>query len=184
MELAHMLFKDETKFIKMIQQGDEEAWRHLIGHYSGVVKAATFRYDLSSEDREDILQDVFFRLIKSISNYNLNKSLLTTFLGTITKRVCIDRFRKHHIKVKEVPILGELSASSSGEDNGKSQMIESLRAAIKKLPRKQRLVIYLFYFNKCSYERIAEIMNTDFDWVKNTLHRTKKNLELLFKNNF
>lgn len=173
--------EDVLTIICSAQQGNEKAWSNLVSRYSKVVWSATYDYGFPDTNREDIVQDVFIKLIKSIKSYDPTKANFSTFITTITKRTCIDKLRKDKAKPDVVPLPpGELAMfpSPSQEDPTYSQeMIDSLNDILEeKLTTEQRRVIELFYFKRCSYKQIAEIMNRDDQWVKNTLHRTREYL--------
>ncbi len=171
--------KDDLDLILSAQKGEEEAWGKLVTRYSKLVWSATSNYYFSFEDREDIVQEVFLRLVKSIRSYDPDKSSFSTFLTTITKRVCIDKLRKDKIRPDELLPFEELEkfpVSKEVKNNTNDdieKMIEKLRKKMKELPTEKRLVISLFYFKGHSYKEIADIMHRDLDWVKNTLHRTR-----------
>jgi RNA polymerase sigma-70 factor (ECF subfamily) len=166
--------KDEDDIIRHAQQGDEQAWSSLVSRYSKLVWSATSRYFFSQEDREDIVQEVFLRLVKGIDRYDPDKSSFSTFLTTITNRVCIDKLRQIKGRPEVLLTPEELALFSSSEkkeqSDDKQDMIDSL---LKELPIEKKLVIYLFYLKECSYKQIAEIMNINIDQVKNILHRTR-----------
>lgn len=88
-----MSFKDELNLIKAAQKGDDEGWCHIVKNYSKVVWSATNGYGFSIEDREDISQEVFTKLVGSINSYDHNKAGFSTYITIITKRLCIDRIR-------------------------------------------------------------------------------------------
>mgnify|MGYP001588630575 CR=1 FL=1 len=180
--------EENMAIIADAQRGDEGAWRNLIKQYSRLVWSATLQYHFSEEEREDIVQEVFCKLVQSIKKYNPDKAQFSTYITVITKRTCIDRLRGI-MRNREDPIPPEELAefTSPGTEDPidkihKQQNIDSLRKAIAdKLTVEQRLVIRLFYFKGCPYSQIARIMNEDEDWVKNTLHRSKLYLKEIFK---
>jgi len=180
--------EDELNIIKSAQKGDEDAWNILVKRYSKVVWSATSRFTFSFEEREDIVQEVFLKLIHNLSNYNPDKAGFSTFITIITKRTSIDKIRKI-VRHREDPIspedLEKLSLPSTKDPSSEEveEMIDSLEKTInEKLTTEQRLAIELCYFKKCTYSQIARIMNINEHKVKNILCRTKKDLKKMLVN--
>ena len=173
--------KDLLDVITSAQKGDEKAWCDLVSTYSKVIWSATYNYGFSNDIREEIVQDVFVKLVNSIKSYNSNKAAFSTFITVITKRTCIDRLRMSG-RNKEIPFTPEELAIFPSQPPEESiyeqEIIDSLHNALnKQLTSDQKLLITLFYYKKYPYKKITEIMNRNEHWVKNTLHRTKAYLK-------
>ncbi len=106
---------DEDDIIISAKEGDEQAWSSLVSTYSKLVCHVTSKYCFSPEDREDIIQEVFLKLVKGIDVYNPDKASFSTFLTTITNRVCIDKLRKTKVRPEVLLTPEELSMFSSSE---------------------------------------------------------------------
>lgn len=180
--------KEDLDFIMSAQKGAEGAWSALVTRYSKRIWYATYGYGFSDADREDIVQEVFSKLIKSIKSYDPNKASFSTFITTITKRKCIDKIRKPPIEEPFEPEkLAKIPSTEKedGDDEDIQNKVKILRQVMdKELTSEQKLVITLFYYEKCSYEQIAEIMNRNEHWVKNTLHRTRTYLRSVLTEHF
>jgi RNA polymerase sigma-70 factor (ECF subfamily) len=177
------LTNEELKLIRAAQSGDEEAWCGLVTRYSRVIWSATGGYNLSFEDREDIVQEVFVRLIHHINSYNPDKAGFTTYITTITKRICIDKLRKRKVHPEVLLPPEELKVRSylnNHNTNDLQSKIDILCQALEKLESDQRLVIELFYIQGFSYNQISKVMSRDYNWVKNTLHRAREYLRKFF----
>lgn len=170
--------KNELDIIKSAQNKNEEAWYSLISKYSKTVWFAISKYNFKSEEREDVFQEVFLRLVKSLNSYKTDISKFSTFITTITNRTCIDKLRKdkkrHEVSLNhgDLEIL-PLIENGKNCDELNMDLFRTLSNALKELPPNGRLVIQLFYVKKYSYRQIAGLLNKDFNWVKNTLHRTR-----------
>lgn len=186
------LTKDELELIRAVQSGNEEAWHGLVTRYSKVIWSATKNYNLSFGDREDIVQEVFIRLIHHINSYNPDKASFATWITVITKGICIDKLRQKKAcrevllppeELERIPSTNKQNANDNTNDT--QEMIKILRQIIEeKLKPNEKLVIRLFYMEKLSYSQIAEITGQDYNWVKNILHRTRKYLrKVLTKSN-
>ncbi len=163
--------------ISLAKQGNEEAWNALVIQYSKLIWFVSRKYSFSESDREDVVQEVFIRLIQCIGSYDPAISSFSNFLAVIAKRTCIDKLRQDKHRHKELfsdqksPIFTQDATIHSEETNN------LLKNAIDELPADKKLVINLFYFKDLSYVQIARVMNRNEIWVKNSLYRTRKKLK-------
>lgn len=167
--------------IKYAQQGKEEAWRELVVRYTKVIWNATGSFRFSFQEREDIAQDVFTKLLLHIKEYDSKRSSFATYLTVITKRLCIDKLRalQRRPELAFPPeILQELPQYQPDNNPTEEEKREFLNRLLNSIsvPR-ERLVIRMFYLEQLSYEEIADITKQNFDWVKNTLHRFRQRLK-------
>ena len=186
------LTRDELKLIKAAQNGNEEAWCGLVSRYSKVIWSATKSYNLLFEDREDIVQEVFIRLIYHINSYSPDRASFTTWITVITKGICIDKLRQKRTRrevllpPEELERIPSINKQNNNENTNETQeMVNILHQVIeKKLKPHEKLVIRLFYMEELSYSQIAEIMGRNYNWVKNTLHRAREHLRKVSTNKY
>lgn len=176
---------DEKRLIEGAQQGDEKAWSLLVKRYTRVIWGATSGFGFSNADRENIVQEVFIKLIEVIDTYDPAKALFITFLSVITKSKCIDLQRKQKGKIKVIfnsEILKEkINSSDESGINSYQDEVEILNIIMEELNAAQKLVISLHYLKELSYEEISELVNQDKTWVKNQLYNARKRLKKLLR---
>lgn len=104
----------------------------------------------SSEIAEDLLQDSFLKLHKSIMSYNPKQKALP-WLFTIVRNTLIDFYRKK----KELPVenMDLYKSESSGK---KTQEKEELEELLKSLSKEDRRIIENRFFKEKTYEEMAE----------------------------
>ena len=147
------------------------------------------------EDAEDISQEVFLEVFRSISRYKKNASL-STWIYRITVNKSLDHLRrqkrrnifnqvKSFIQVshdgtnvisKEQPTL-----DTRNEDNEKRQILDM---AVNSLPENQKIAFILNKYEEMAYKDIAEIMDLSVSSVESLLHRAKLNLQKKLVNYF
>lgn len=124
---------------------------------------------------EDSIQDLFFRLliknfnIESVKNqrYYLLKSLRRQILKTLELK---------YYQINKVEVNDDCFTEFSPEDyfiqnQSEENLIVRVNKALNQLSDRQREAIYLRYFENLEYEQIAEIMNINYQSVKNNVHR-------------
>ena len=83
----------EEKFINELGQGNREAYSQLIDDYEQKVFATCISFLPNKEDAEDIAQEVFLEVFKSIKKFKGN-SKLSTWIYRITTNKCLEFIRK------------------------------------------------------------------------------------------
>ncbi len=126
---------------------------------------------------EDLVQEIFVRLLKSRHQYRDGHSF-QTWVYRIARNAFIDQTRRRRFEVAtaepmEVPVPP--SVSSNEREN-----LELLRAALARLPEPQREILTLAKFQQLPYEQIAGILDIEVNTVKTRVHRAIRNLRDIY----
>ncbi len=167
----------------------ERSLEDLFGKYSRLVFNVAYRFLQNREDAEDITQDVFLQVYKSLKHFR-GESQISTWLYRITVNLSLNFQRKR--KYREWFSFDRRTGGSSSADDemdiadareeNPATMMERkeaehiLQAAINSLPEQQRVALILFRYEGLSYEEIAEIMKVTVASVESRLHRAKQTL--------
>jgi len=136
---------------------------------------------------EDIAQDVFVTVFKSVLSFN-EKSSISTWIYRITVNKCLDHLRAKN-RQKRQGFFNMLFHSDSGEmaydqpnfehpgiQLERKEKAKYLFEAIETLPENQKTVFVLSYMEELPQKDIAEIMNISVKAVESLLQRAKNNL--------
>ena len=139
---------------------------------------------IDHDDSDDITQEVFIKVHRSIENFRSDAQLFT-WLYRIATNECLSflqkKRRRFFIPIGDV--TGELTAkieSTSPIDGDEIQ--KKLQKAILTLPDKQRLVFNLKYFEEMPYEQMAEVTGTSEGALKASYHIAVKKIEEFLRN--
>lgn len=178
------LFTD-IYYITKIQTGETEHFAHLLERYSQPVFSLINRIVESREDAEELTQDVFMKVFRSLDSFQRNSSF-STWLYRIAYNTAISALRKKKPEwiTLEESIVGD---SDEGEDeygigNVNEEQIHCLEEALQQLPFEERTLILLFYMQEKSIEEIAVIADLSVSNVKTKLHRIRKKLYKIMNN--
>src|SRR5262249_11620834 len=97
---------------------------------------------------DDVVQDVFMKLVSSLSSYDLSRGQFRAFLQLLVHRCVMNVMRRHHASLDSQPGLADAldpSASPDSEVAAEERRIV-LRRAIDMLPEKERQVLLATYF--------------------------------------
>ena len=130
---------------------------------------------------EDLVQDVFFRILKYRRTYN-DRSLFTTWMFQIARNARIDYFNKR--RAETLLVDGHLDAPATSptpslELEGK-QETALLKRALLQLPDDKREVLVLARYEELKYEEIAALLDVEIGTVKVRVHRAVKELREIF----
>lgn len=134
------------------------------------------------EDAEDVLQETFAEVFKSLSNFQ-GKSSLQTWIYRIAVNKTIEFIRKKKAKKRwgllsfsDVEIVDDISMHP-GTRLDKREEAAQLYKAINKLKENQRIAFTLFFIEDFSQKEIAEIMDISLSNVESLVYRAKQFLK-------
>ncbi len=130
---------------------------------------------------EDLVQDVFMRMLKYRSTYQ-GRSKFTLWMYQIARNAHIDflRKKKNTLPLDEQwsePITAEASPAEKLEGG---QEVQLMRQALAQLPLKKREVLILSRYQNLKYKEIAELMDCHIGTVKAHVHRAIKELGKIY----
>ena len=132
--------------------------------YNGKVMGYIRARVRSSADAEDLLSEVFEKILRKIEDFDPSKASLNTWIFTITRNTVIDHFRR----TKPTEELDENLTDSLELDEGllNAETLGELAAALRKLPQQMMDIIVLRYYDGKPLTEIAEMMNLSYGAVK------------------
>ena len=155
--------------------GNEQAFRELFLKYGQMVFRISARILGNEADAEDMVQSVFIRAWQSIGQYD-NKYSMTTWLRTITCRLCYDELRKRSRWTGcDISIIEGNAASGDPErDSIRKEALRELRRVTESLPPKQRIVFILREIEGMNAEEVAEATGLSQLQIKSNLYFARK----------
>ena len=159
--------------IRRCQAGDQEAFVLLFERYKHLVFRTTYLTLGSAAEAEDILQEVFLQVHRSLESYDADRGAFSTWLYRITVNRCLN-WRRGRSHTESLDALDEerlggaaLVCDSYAED-------DTVRRALDGLSRKLRVVVVLRYLWDLSYAEIAEITDVPLGTVKSRLNHATR----------
>ncbi len=173
--------------VRDVLTGDEIAFSQLYERYRQPIYSAAFRIIRNHEDAQDAAQEVAYKLYRSLHQWDVQKSKLSTWIYKMTVNHSIDchRVRRRRMESQwpedgtdqgahfDIPDRSARSALSEIEN--KEQIHEVLQFA-GTLPAQQRQIFIARYFNEHKLEEIAETQRCSLGTVKSSLHRATHTL--------
>jgi RNA polymerase sigma-70 factor (ECF subfamily) len=156
--------------------GSREAFGLLVVRYSRSVRALCLARLGTANDLDDLVQESFLRAYKGLARLK-QQARFGAYLHRIARNICVDWLRRHRrepVPIEDEPV--DLSIPSDGPADVREERLEELRSLVGRLPLALREAVMLFYFEKRSYEQIAEFLDISAAAVNQRLHRARVSL--------
>src|SRR5580700_2622749 len=150
---------------------------------------ALFRYFVSMnrnrELSEDLVQDVFFRMLRYRASYDPNQSF-TAWMYQIARNANVDQAQKRRGEVVGIDDFDDrrpepVSPSAGPEESAsKVQNLALLKQALDRLPSDKREILVLSRFQDMKYEDIAAVLGCEVGTVKVRVYRAIRALEQVY----
>lgn len=184
----------ETEFIEQLKNQTREAYSKLLDDFQQKVFATCISFVPNREDAEDIAQDVFVEVFRSIKKFKGDSSL-STWIYRITTNKCLEFIRKQNT-TKRFAFFQSLAGSDFDIDRTNfftemnhpgvilenKEKSETLFLAINNLPEAQRVAFTLNKVDGKSYREVSAIIEKSLSSVESLLFRAKKNLQKTLEN--
>ena len=179
---------DETQIIPQLRKGNQLAFQELVETFQDKVLNTCLGFVPNQHDAEDLVQEVFIEVYRSISKFR-GDSKLSTWIYRITTTKCLEHLRAKK-RQKRQSFFQSLIGMHENADRIKAydfdhpgvlmenrERTKMLYQAIEKLPENQRVAFTLHKIEGLSYQEITEVMETSLSSVESLMFRAKKNLK-------
>lgn len=175
----------ENTLVSQLQNAStkEAAFRALISQYKERLYWHIRKIVISHDDTDDVLQNTFIKIFKSIDNFK-GESKLYSWMYRIATNEAITflnkKAKQHNVDISDYKqtIVSNLKSDDwfSGDE---IQII--LQKAIASLPQKQQLVFNMKYFDNMKYNEISEVLETSVGALKASYFHAVKKIEQFIK---
>lgn len=170
--------------------GDESAFDGLVEAYSGQVYALVTRFLGRHSGREDLVQEVFLRVIRARDRYE-PRARFTTWLYRIVYNLCVNETQRRgargHVSIErsslgaDQPDAGPLEILDErgvgpAESMERDDVVRQVREAIAALPASQRMALVLAKYHDLPYSEIADVLGSSEKAIKSLIHRARETL--------
>jgi RNA polymerase sigma-70 factor (ECF subfamily) len=147
-----------------------------------------YRFVCNREDAQDVTQEVFFEVYKSIGKFRQEAKLSTwiyqiavtrslNFLQKRKRQECLEHLRNLLRFKAETDLVSASLPTNPEQELAQKEQIRILQQAMDALPNNQKIAFTLSQYDGVSYVEIADIMDTTVSAVEACIHRAKKNLQ-------
>ena len=168
----------------MLNENLESLFENWLIEHKGVVLKVARAYTLTTEDCQDLAQEILLQVWRSLPQFQ-GRASASTWFCRVALNTALDWHRKEHRRQeRQQPILAIEDLSVAGLDSSQQlvqrEVVERLYAAIRQLPKTDAALI-LLYLDDQSYRQMAEVLGISQSNVGVKLNRAKKALGELMK---
>ena len=158
---------------------DAPSWDEVVSEHSARVYRLAYRLTGNPHDAEDLTQEVFVRVFRSLSQYT--PGTFEGWLHRITTNLFLDQARRK-AKIRfdalaedaDVRMPGRMPSPDSQMADG--MLDDDVEAALAELPPEFRVAVVLCDIEGLSYDEIADVLDVKLGTVRSRIHRGRKML--------
>lgn len=176
---------DDQYYIAKIVAGDTKAFVVLVDRYKDLVFTLALRMLKNREEAEEVAQDTFIKVFKSLSKFK-GDSKFSTWIYRITYNSCLDVLKKYK-QEKSAVILDEftehqlVTLDNAFDALAEKEQRQAIDDCLDRLPKEDSFLLILYYFEEQSLDEISKILGLTANNVKVKLFRGRKKLASLLK---
>jgi RNA polymerase sigma-70 factor, ECF subfamily len=179
--------------------GDTAAWEEIVQNYNRRIYNICYRFAGSGNDAEDLTQEVFIKMYRTLSSYDPSKGAFVTWVTTITRNLLVDHFRKTKqdrqtdsldapVSSQEdaQPLSEQIQDQSAPPDSHvrNRELGETVHAALAKLSPELREAVILRDLQDFDYKEIATVLKVPEGTVKSRINRGRAELARLLQRTY
>jgi RNA polymerase sigma-70 factor (ECF subfamily) len=187
-----------TQLLHRCLAGDSSAWEEIVRLHNRRIYNLCYRFTNSAQDAQDLTQDVFVRVYRTLASYNVAKGAFSTWLTTLTRNLLVDHFRR----TKQERITDSIDAGLRDEEDSMSvsdrledsapapddrlaskETQKLVQQALARLSPELREAVILRDLQDFDYKEIAQILRVPEGTVKSRINRGRMELARLLSRN-
>ena len=178
-----------AELVRRCRAGDGAAWEEIVQTYSRRVYNLAYRFTSRADSAEDLTQDVFVRVYRSLDQYNPKQGDLQNWLMRLARNLIIDDYRKRQ-RAPQDDIADDLedhkyhlrSADNSVQrEMERSELGAQVQTGIDKLSPDLRTCVILRDIEELSYHEIVDLLKIPEGTVKSRINRGRIELAKILR---
>jgi RNA polymerase sigma-70 factor (ECF subfamily) len=186
------------ELVRRCVAGEASAWEEIVRLNNRRIYNLCYRFTNSPDTAEDLTQEVFIRVYRTIATYNIERGAFSTWVTTLTRNLLVDHFRRG----RQDRITDSIDASLSDDpdslalsdrlrdpgpspaDNVASQETQKMvQRALARLSPDLREAVILRDLQDMDYKEIAQVLKVPEGTVKSRINRGRMELARLLSRN-
>jgi RNA polymerase sigma-70 factor (ECF subfamily) len=182
------LIKSDAELARRCRAGDSAAWEQVVHEYSRRVFNLAYRFTGRHESAEDLTQEVFVRVYRSLDQYDPQAGDLANWLMRLARNLVIDDYRR---RCRTPTDMGDdigdheyhLESRHDAPDRGveRFERAKQVHAAIGRLQPDLRECVILRDIEELTYQEIVDILDIPIGTVKSRINRGRIELAKILR---
>lgn len=179
--------------------GDAAAWEEIVRTYNRRIYNICYRFAGSADDAQDLAQEVFIKMYRTLNTYDAQRGAFMTWVTTITRNLLVDHFRKTKqdrmtdsidsapSEHEDAMPLSDQIADKGASPDARVQSLETgetVHRALQKLSPELREAVILRDLQDMDYKEIATVLKVPEGTVKSRINRGRAELARLLQRTY
>lgn len=166
---------DNVDLYRRIKNGDQDAFKTFYERHHSELFYMLIGKGMSTAAAKDILQQAFIMIWEKRTEIDEHKSL-RAYLFRIGYTRALNYFRDNHKFDKGSDLPDETSPDDPSSDTERRLLMEAIEKAIKRLPKKRRMVFELCFMQGLTYRETAEALGLSIKTIENHMGNALKDM--------
>jgi RNA polymerase sigma-70 factor (ECF subfamily) len=182
----------ETNGVELIRRargGDGAAWEEIVSQFSRKIFNLAYRFTSSVSAAEDLTQEVFIRIYKTLDQYDSKQGDLSNWLMRLARNLIIDDYR-HRQRNPQNSMADAVDdhqyhlravGTSAQREMERKELASQVQEGIDKLPDDLRTCVILRDIEELSYQEIVDVLKIPEGTVKSRINRGRIELAKILR---
>ncbi|MDQ3321755.1 MAG: sigma-70 family RNA polymerase sigma factor [Acidobacteriota bacterium] len=178
-----------AELVRRCRAGDGAVWEEIVSTFSRRIFNLAYRFTSSIEQAEDLTQEVFVRVYKSLDQYDAKQGDLTNWLMRLSRNLIIDDYRhrqrnpqnSHADDVEDHTFHLRAVGNSAQKEIERRELRAQVQEAIDKLPEDLRTCVILRDIEEMTYQEIVDVLKIPEGTVKSRINRGRIELAKILR---
>lgn len=175
---------DDAALVRRCLRGDAGAWEDIVHSHTRRVYNLCYRFTARREEAEDLTQEVFLRVFRTLKSYDAGQGPLGVWLHRVARNLLIDHYRAtRHERLSvslddELPRLEEKPSTAPPPDRtvALGELSEAIQMGLAQLSPELREAVILRDLQGLEYREIAQVLEVPEGTVKSRINRGRAEL--------
>lgn len=180
---------EDAELVRQCLAGDSAAWESVVRTHTRRVYNLCYRFTARREEAEDLTQEVFLRVFRTLKSYNPAQGSLGVWLHRVARNLLIDHYRatrKERLAVALDDALPHLEQKETGAPRpdrafARTELSATVQQALSGLSPELREAVVLRDLQGLEYREIGQVLDIPEGTVKSRINRGRAELGRLLK---
>ena len=180
---------NSAELVRRVRSGDGSAWEDIVSAFSRRIFNLAYRFTSSPEAAEDLTQDVFIRIYRTLDQYDAKQGDLANWLMRLARNLIIDDYR-HRARNPQNSMADAVDdhsyhlravGTSAHKEIERKELASQVQAGIDKLPTDLRTCVILRDIEELTYQEIVDVLKIPEGTVKSRINRGRIELAKILR---
>ena len=170
----------DAQLVQACLRGDGSCWEEIVRRHTRRVYGLCYRFTGNSAESEDLAQEVFLRVYRTLASYQAEQGSFATWLSSVTRNLLVDHYRRTRrdrltgsIDDEEAPKIEEMHSTfeTPFQAVAQAELSAHVQQALGKLSPELREAVILRDLQGLDYREVQNVLQVPNGTVKSRINR-------------